>query len=455
MENLVKLLTGLITFMMPMLSSRIDVLHETRNQTPRVLRLSPIPERSHRAGRNFLPAWRQTTSQAPGFSYRNSGTEAFRPPLNQGEAHVIGPAVLQHYRDQLARRVAARPTVPPPEPLPVTVWQAMSLLQKAVRRGRKDFALKAAGTLLLASPDRLWRRLGTIAFEDIGVADLDTLGLVTVALGGKRLRGKLGGEWLVASILVEIMTAAPKCRAADDLLFIVQRHPDLAEARSRLAELFIHQARNVALDLVPLSERALALWYVLGTDRCPSPHLTSRRGEPAFAFDLIDELGAPMTAVEITREGFRRIGQVLCPFVGLLMTDDLPSPARIEDDDLPPETIIGPLPSWSLDVFTREGKQAFSRFLEGDSKTARWLRGNVPRGERVSLLGDLVFFAEGGLLRSRLRWPIGDELRHRAEVECYGPHVPDGRVLLDMLRADLPELNCIRAEVMGSLHHAG
>ena len=368
---------------------------------------------------------------------------------------MIGPTILADYRDQFARRIAARPTVPPVEPLPVTVWQAMSLLQKAVRRGRTDLALKAASTLLLASPDRLWRRLGTTAFEDVGVADLDTLGLVTVALGGKRVRAKLGGEWPVASLLVEIMAAAPKCRAADDLLFIVQRHPDLAEARSRQAELSIHQIRNVALDLVPLPERALALWYVLGTDRCPSPHLTTQRGEPAFAFDLLDELGAPMTAVEITREGFRRTGQVLCPFVGLLTTDDLPASASIEDDALPPETMVGPLPSWALDMFTREGKQAFTRFLEGNSRTASWLRAHVLRGDRAGLLGDLVFFAEGGLLRFRLRWPIGDELRERAEVECYGLDVPDGRALLDMLRADLPELNRVRAEMMGSGHHAG
>ncbi len=368
---------------------------------------------------------------------------------------MIGPTILADYRNRLARRIAARPAVPPVDPLPISVWQAMSMLQKSIRRGRTDLALNAAATLLLASSDRLWRRLGTIAFEDIGVADLDALGLVTVALAGKRVRAKLGGEWPVASLLVEIMAKAPKCRAADDLLFVVQRHPSLAEARSRLAALpSIHRLRAVALDLVPLPERALAIWFVSGTDRSPSPYLATRRGEPAFAFDLLDELGAPMTAVEITREGFRRTGQVLCPFVGLLTIDDLPSPARIEDDALPPETMVGPLPSWALDMFTREGKQAFTLFLDEDSRTASWLRAHIPRGDRVGLLGDLVFFAEGGLLRSRLRWPIGDELKRRAEVECYGPDVPDGRELLDLVRADLPELNRIRGEVMGSLHHA-
>lgn len=368
---------------------------------------------------------------------------------------MIGPTILADYRTQLSRRVAARPTIPPIEPLPISIWQAMSLLQKAVRRGRTDLALPAASTLLLASPDRLWRRLGTIAFEDIGVADLDTLGLVTAALGGKRARAALGGEWPVASLLVEVMCASPKCRSADDLLMVIERHPELAKSRSRLAEPSIHQLRRFVLSPAPLPERALALWHVLGTDRCPSSHLASRPGEPAFAFDLLDELGAPMTVVEIAREGFRRTGQVLCPLFGLLTTDDLPASTGIEDDSLPPETTIGPLPGWALDMFTREGKAAFSRFLDGDSGTAHWLRAHVPRGERVSLLGDLVFFAEGGLLRSRLRWPVGDDFRRKAEVECYGPNFPDGRKLLDTLRADIPELNRVRTEIMGSKHHAG
>lgn len=150
---------------------------------------------------------------------------------------MIGPTILAEYRDQFARHAAARPAIPPLKPLPVTVWQAASLMQKSIRRGRTDLALSAAATLMLASPDRLWRRLGTIAFEDIGVADLDMLGLVTVPLGGKRARAILGGEWPVASLLVEIMCASPKCRAADDLLMVVERHPELAKARSRLAEL--------------------------------------------------------------------------------------------------------------------------------------------------------------------------------------------------------------------------
>jgi hypothetical protein len=52
------------------------------------------------------------------------------------------------------------------------------------------------------------------AYEDIGVASLEAVGLATVALAGKRHRSALGGEWATASCVVIEMCRAPKCRPA-------------------------------------------------------------------------------------------------------------------------------------------------------------------------------------------------------------------------------------------------
>jgi replication-associated recombination protein RarA len=111
----------------------------------------------------------------------------------------------------------------------------MSLLQKAIRRGHEQLALRAAATLLRISPERLWRRCGCIAFEDIGVAYLDTVAVVTSALSGKRYREDLGGEWHAASCIVSRMVQAPKCRAADDLLLAADNHPDFEDTRLAFA----------------------------------------------------------------------------------------------------------------------------------------------------------------------------------------------------------------------------
>jgi hypothetical protein len=149
----------------------------------------------------------------------------------------------------------------------------MSLLQKAIRRSHGTLALRAAATLLRDSPDRLWRRCGGIAFEDIGVADLDTVAEMTVALGGKMFRARIGGEGTVASYIVSRMAVAPKCRAADDLLLNADLHPDLDAPRQKWS-LPTGELLRLAVEADRLTERAIALWYAVG----PITRPTCRKG---------------------------------------------------------------------------------------------------------------------------------------------------------------------------------
>jgi hypothetical protein len=76
----------------------------------------------------------------------------------------------------------------------VSPWVAMSAMQKAIRRGRQDLALSAAATLLRDAPDKLWRRIGCIAFEDVGLASLDAVGLATVLAGESKLAPRSAGS---------------------------------------------------------------------------------------------------------------------------------------------------------------------------------------------------------------------------------------------------------------------
>jgi hypothetical protein len=197
------------------------------------------------------------------------------------------------------------------DPLNVSPWIAMSAMQKAIRRGEERQALRAAATLLRVSPERLWRRCGCIAFEDIGVADLDTVAVVTSALSGKRYRENLGGEWHVASCIVSRMVQAPKCRAADDLLLAAENHPDFEDTRLAFAFRSIDDLIHIATAADPLPIRALAAWYAIGTGRRSSPRLQSRWGDATAVFNALREMRVPAAVVEIAREGFRRTSEVL------------------------------------------------------------------------------------------------------------------------------------------------
>lgn len=363
-----------------------------------------------------------------------------------------GPEILAYHRSQLARRVAERARVPDLDPLRASVWVAMSALQKAVRRGREDIALRAAATLLLDAPDRLWRRLGGIAFEDVGLASVDTLELVTAALAGKRVRARLGGEWSVASSLVSTLVRATKSRAADDLLMNAELHPALGTARLEFGAMHTRDLLAIATGSASIEHRGLALLLAVGNGGRPGGRLPARKGEPRAAFDWLCERGWPHTIVAIAREGYRQTADALCPLVALLAGEEQPD-ALASDDLLPPEDMIAGVPSWALDTYTREGRRAFELFLRSDARSARWVRAHVAPARRIGFFGGIVFRVEGQCLARRVRTPLGDELRRAYEVGCAGPECSDATEIMELVRADIPALNAARAEIFGRADH--
>lgn len=363
-----------------------------------------------------------------------------------------GPEILTDIKHQFASAISTWDT-PPFEPLAISPWLAAALLQKSIRRGEEKPALRAAATLLQISPDRLWRRCGGIAAEDIGLGSVDVVALVTAALSGKKFRAGFGGEWRVASFIVAMMANATKCRASDDLLMCAERHPSLADARREFAMLSTRQLLTITTGSVSLPEWALATWYALGTGHRPSPWLRPRRGEPNIVFDQLCERGYPNSIVAIGRELFRRTGEPLGPFLSLLCPQRQVETATVANDDIPPATMIGQLPSWAYDRYSREGLACLQLFLRGDSETARWVRSHIPTTKRVDFLGDVLFRVEGQISKARLHWATADELRRLVDIECAGHGCHDATEILGLLRADLPAFNYVRVELLGGQNH--
>jgi hypothetical protein len=360
--------------------------------------------------------------------------------------------VLSIARQQLSDAIC-QDQPPICDPLKVSPWIAMSLLQKAIRRGEERLALRAASTLLHVSPERLWRRCGCIVAEDVGVADLDTVAIVTAALAGKRFRESLGGEWRVGSYIVSRMVHAPKCRAADDLLLAAESHPAFEQPRRDFPFRTAAELTDIATGEAPLPLRALALWNAVGTDRRPSPRLQSRRGDPTAVFNALRETQIPAAVVEIAREGFRKAGEVLCPFVALLWPLRQDQTATIENDEFPPEAMFGDVPGWAYDLYSREGRAALANLIEGRTETARWVRDHIPPRQRITFLGGIVFRVEGGLVRKRLWWKTGDELRRMVDVQCNGLYCRDATEILQLMKSDIPVLNDVRTELIGGCQH--
>jgi hypothetical protein len=114
---------------------------------------------------------------------------------------------------------------------------------------------------------------------------------------------------------------------------------------------------------------------------------------------------------------------------------------------MPPAIMVGEVPGWAYDLYTREGRQALQALLQRDCETACWVKGHVPAGQRVNFLGTVVFRVEGGLVRQRSRWPTGIELRRLVDIECHGPSCSDATEILQLMRGDIGLLNAERSHV--------
>jgi hypothetical protein len=190
--------------------------------------------------------------------------------------------------------------------------------------------------------------------------------------------------------------------------------------------------------------RALALFAALKVGpRKLSLFKVRRETDPVFGF--LAEAGWPHSLVETARLNFNRTSTMLAPFAALL-AGDKPADAKIEREPTPPEIDIDGVPSWAFDIYSREGRAAFTAFLGGASATAAWFQKNVPSTERLEVLGHAVFRVEGGLVDRRLRWPLSDQLRHDIDVKCMGVHWDEAPGVLDMVRTDLPAINSARLE---------
>ena len=226
------------------------------------------------------------------------------------------------------------------------------------------------------------------------------------------------------------------------------------DARREFPMLSTRELLSIVAGSASLPERALATWYALGTGHHPSPWLRPRRGEPNVVFDQLCEMGLPHTVVEIGRELFRRTGEPLGPFLSLLAPQRQVETATIADDDIPPATMIGQLPSWTFDRYSIDGLQCLKAFLHGNTETVRWVRSHVPATKRVDFIGDVCFRCEGQISKARLHWPTANELRRVVDLECAGHGCNDASEIIALMTADIPELNRVRVELLGGRDHA-
>ena len=207
---------------------------------------------------------------------------------------VFAEALTEYLIDGLSEAIAKAENPTPPILLAADRYIALSAMQKAIRRGHEDLALRSAMNLMVGGPQAIWRRFGMIAFEDIGVANIDLVGWVTVVIGKPEVRKRLGGEWKVADFLIRTLCRSAKCRAADELLHLNERDPALADLRDELPGLSLQDRIRLATSCtVGIESQALATWFAIGTDKITSYAFTEVPGCPENTFDGLRDADYP------------------------------------------------------------------------------------------------------------------------------------------------------------------
>lgn len=348
--------------------------------------------------------------------------------------------------DPALQRLVSDRKVPTVEPLPVSPWVAMSAMQKSIRRGDVGLAWRAAASLLEKDATKLWRRLAGIVFEDVGLASVETIRLVMTATANKAARQQIGDDWMVASLLVERMCGAPKCRASDDLFLSISHHQELDELRASLAGADLTEHLSRIRERSALLGASLAALHASGTRW--TGLVAGKTTNAAATFDAMGDAGADHEIVALAEQGFRRTREAL-PVLLPLLTLSIPSgdlPAV--DDEFPPVVIgRGGLPTYVYDAFSWEGKSALARFLKRDTVTGRWLRRYVPAERHMAVLAGGIFRIEGSVTRTRVQWPCAITLRWLADSGYHGIKLTDPVEWLDLVRSDLPAIDEERENV--------
>ena len=337
-----------------------------------------------------------------------------------------------------------------PRPLAISPWLAMALLQKSIRRADPLNALSAASTLLDLAPERLWRRIVAIGYEDIGHADLDTIAEIARCMGTRERWRSFGDDWTAAAAFVIALCSSPKDRSSDDLLIATSYHPALDAVRSQIRAEPVERLLDRLASPDAILGKAIAATRLAGSTRWPGERELNRPPQQAI-WDALRRSGCDPQTLDTCAAGYRKTREVLPVLVAVLGScahlcgHQVYAGADVsDDDDVDRGERQSGIPLYALDMFSREGKLALSAFLRSRCETTRWLYDQVSPARRTSVLGGLLFRVESGLVRRRKGTMIGEKLRHLADTGFHGLHLDDPQMPLRLLRRDLPALDDIR-----------
>lgn len=334
----------------------------------------------------------------------------------------------------------------PSNQLKLDPWAASSLLQKAIRRGEVELAQHAAHAFYRYRGALIFRRLTTIAVEDIGIADVGLVQEVARFAADKVLRSILGSDAELIDELCLKMSAAPKDRSADYLWSAATLLETARGERAQLQLLPTDQLIEIAVNEGPLIRRASAALLACTIEGKADPILLTNKVDM-----LLDALPTKSSALADAVQQLAGIrAHPFCLLLPLIWSRFQRGGGEVEvvGDELPETESVGGVPLYTYDKHTALGKNAIATFARANRQVAAALQAWVPdASHRASVAEMAAFYCDAAPVKDRLDWASGRVLQFiglRADILSVGCEFDGISPVLDAVGANLPHLNKLR-----------
>ena len=358
-------------------------------------------------------------------------------------------ALLDELKLELQKEILREQSVV--EPLRTDRWVANSLLQKAIRRGEVNVAQRAALTFLEQGGSAIWRRFIIIAFEDVGAASPEAIGMTVAASTDASWRKHSGGNAKVATSLARLLAEAPKSRSAEHLITSADQHPSFAEEHRLVGASSIADNLDIVVDpSKSLAHRALAGWRASGIGWNGDKALGR---DLAGLLDAFRQLGVPealVVSTGVAATASREPITLMVPLVWLAAHHEAQQPTMV-DLDVPRSSVIGGVPNYALDQHTRTGREAIRELVKYNSEIRECLERYVARPQRNDAAYMAAFYADAAPRAWKFVGRGGDELEAsgtEADMLKVGVAANGMAPLLQVLRENVDHLDKIRTHTV-------
>ncbi len=330
------------------------------------------------------------------------------------------------------------------EPMHGDQWLLSSAMQKAIRRGEVNTALRAGYALWNIDRQRFWRRLHIVALEDMGVADSEVLIQTLTATAQPYWRRKWG-DLRVGLYLTQLLCRSVKTRTADSLFVQAERAPAYADLRQELINAPVDDLADRVMDEnTPLMERAIAVWFLAGTKKYSSDHLPVRVGDPDYASAVLSRLTVPADLTHACIGVMSRTSwplPIMAPLIWQYV-DAQRTKATIRNAEIVPAQEVEGIPLYAMDMFTRSGQASF-RHWQKEVPALKYFN--------VRQIGMAIFYEESHLTDKTLTTPAIDNFMDAGQwvdAEGTGLCLPEYFALRDLVSEHKPILQDIRARLL-------